>query len=342
MVNKMKLNLLFLCFAFFTLNIAEALSAPNGFEQIKQRQYVACGTSADYPALAWQKDGQWYGFDADICRAIAHAFLGDPGKFKMIPIKKKNIGKALNSSKIDVMLGNSSLLSSEEVSLFVTPVDTLYYDRQIFAAREKRKAKSMHDFKEKKVCVIANSNASVFLNEYNQKQALGFKILPLNSLMELKEAFYTNRCELVTDSEIFLHHTISDINAKNKAEILPEKVAYIPIKAYTAGNNPYLNIAIRWILNALKLAEASDINSQNIQIFTASKNPSIQNLIGANPKTWTKLGLNPLWARDYISSYGNYRQIINRNIGEGSELNLNIRQNNLINKGGFLVSQPFI
>lgn len=341
MVNKMKLKSLFFFLLLLCLSFNTAI-ANTKTSSIKQRQYIACGISQDHKSLAYKKNGQWHGFDADICRAIASAFLDNPERFKLIPVSRNNIGKALNSGQIDIMLGNSSLSSSEEVSLYVTPVDTLYYDRQIFAAREKRTAQSMRDFEGSKVCVMRDSTASIFLDEYNQKHALGFKILQMPSLISLKEAFYTNRCELISDSEIYLKHIISDVKTSNPAEILPEEIAYIPIKAYTAGNNPNLNIAMRWIINALKLADTANISSQNITTFLASKNPSVQNLLGIEPKTWQKLHLEPEWVQNYIPIFGNYQQILDRNIGALSKLNIDIKQNNMIEKGGFLISQPFI
>ena len=341
MVNKMNLRLLFLALSLASL-AANASAADMGTTIMKRRQYIACGTDSEYRSLAYKQDGRWKGFDADICRAVAAAVLDNPERIKLIPVKKEDIGKALNSGKIDIMLGHSSLSSTDEAKLYVTPVDTLYFDRQIFASRQLSDAKSMRDFAGKKVCVLRNSSSAAFLNEYNQKYALGFKILEMPSLTAAKEAFYLKRCDLITGSEIYIKTIVADLQAKEPAEILPEEIAYLPIKAYSAGSSPTLNIAMRWIINALKLAYSSDITSQNINTFKATKSQSLQNLLGFKPKAWQKLGLEPEWVRDYISVYGNYQQILERNIGKESSLQLSIKQNDLIEKGGFLAAQPFI
>ncbi len=340
MVKKMTLKSLFFIFCGVLLS-GQAFGA-QAFSQIKERQYVACGTSRDYQALAYIKDKELKGFDADLCRAFAAAFLGDPGKFKLIPVAKSNIGQALNSGKIDVMLGHSSLTSSEEAKQFVTPVDTLFFDRQVFASRTAKDATSMRDFADTKVCVLRNSEAKTFLGEYNQKYALGLNIIEFPNLTKLKEAFYLKRCDLITGDEIFVKNIVSSLKAKEPAQVLPEEIAYIPIKAYSAGNNPSINIAMRWIINALKLASASKITSQNINTYAATKSPSIQNLLGIKPQAWQKLGLTPSWADYYIKSYGNYTEILDRNIGQNSELKLDIKQNDLIDNGGFLSYQQFI
>lgn len=340
MVKKMSLK-----FVFFTLTAflwTTAALADDGFSHIRKRQYVACGIGTEYKPLAYRQDNVWHGFDADICRAVAAAVFGDAERIKLISVKESAIGKALNSGKIDVMLGHSSLTAAEEASQYVIPVDILYMDRQVFASRQKTDARSMRDFTGSNVCVVRDSAAAAFLEEYNQKYALGFNILQQASPTKVKEAFYLNRCDLISDGEIFINGIVADLKSNNPAAVLPEEVAYIPVKAYTAGNNATLNIALRWIINALKLADNADITSQNVDIFNATKSRSLQNLLGIREEAWVKLGLEPEWLRKYLPIYGNYHQILERNFGTDSSLHLDTTPNNLIGRGGFLSFQPFI
>ena len=341
MVNKMHLKFTFVICLIICLSV-NSFAADYKTSFIKQRQHVSCGISLDYKALAYQKNKIWYGFDADICRAVAAAVLDNPESFKLIPIKKENIGKALNSGQIDLMLGHSSLSSSEEISQYVTPIDTLYYDRIIFASRTPKEAQSMRDFSNARVCVLRNSAAASFLIEYNQQHALGFKSLELPDLLSLKEAFSLKRCELIIGSEIFIKDLVINLKSEEQPQLLPEEVAYLPIKAYSAGNAPSLNISFRWIINALKQAYAANMTSRNIQTFISTPSHSLQNLLGITPKAWQKLNLDPEWVKYYLPKYGNYQEILNRNIGQDSSLQLNIKQNDLAEKDGLLSYQPFI
>ncbi|MBR2923170.1 MAG: transporter substrate-binding domain-containing protein [Alphaproteobacteria bacterium] len=337
----MKLKFLFLSLIttfFSNIVFADELL----LNDITARQYVICGTSPEYTSLAYKQDNRIEGFDADICRAFATAIFNDSENFKLVPIKRKDIGKALNSGKIDIMLGHSSLSSTEEALFNVLPVDTLYYDKQIFVSRIQTESSSMNKFAKNKVCVLRNSNASTFVNEYNHKHALGFKILEFPTLDSLKEGFYTNRCELASDSEIFINDFVRNIKTSQPTQILPEVITYIPIRAYTAGNTPQINIAFRWIINALKLAYSNGITSQNIDTYYATKSLSLQNLLGINKKAWNVLGIHPDWLKTYINNIGNYKQIMDKNIGEKSRLKINNPQNELIENDGLLVVQPFI
>ena len=340
MVNKMNLKLIFS--TIFLLGISSPAFADLSFSNILHRQYVACGTNSEYPELAQKKDGQIEGFDADICRAFAAAVFGDASRFKMISVKPSAIGSYLNSGKIDVMLGNTLLSPTQEATFNVLPVDTLYFDRQIFASRTKQDASSMRDFSSAKVCILRSSSSSASIKEYNQKHALGLRFLEMPDLASAKEAFYLKRCELIGGSELFIKSIVANLNSKSPAALLPEQVTSLPIKAYSAANTPSLNIAFRAVINALKLAASADITSQNVDTFAATKSPSLQNLLGLDQHAWSALGLNPQWAKDYIKNYGNYHQILERNFGASSPFDLELNHDNPTGNGEFLDYQPFI
>lgn len=339
-VNKMNLKLIFS--TIFLISFSSIAHADPNFSHILHRQYVACGTNVEYPELSQRQEDQLQGFDVDICRAFAAAMFGDSSRFKMVPVKPNSIGAYLNSGKIDVMLGNTSLSAAQEYAMNVLPIDTLYFDRQIFASRTKQDASSMRDFSGANVCVLRNSASSALVKEYNQKYALGLRFLEMPDLLSGKEAFYLKRCELIGGSEIFIKSIISDLKSQSPATALPENIAYLPIKAYSAGDNPSLNIAFRWVLNALKLAQSADISSQNIDTFSSTKSPSLQNLLGLDQQAWSSLKLNPQWVKDYIKTYGNYHQILERNFGSLSKFGLDLQPNDLTDHGGFLHYQPFI
>jgi hypothetical protein len=200
----------------------------------------------------------------------------------------------------------------------------------------------MKEFAQKNVCVLKNSNASIFLKEYNNKHALGFNIIELPDLLSLKETFYTNRCELASDSEVFINDFVKGVATNDPAQILPETITYIPVRAYTAANASQLNTSFRLIINALKLAHSLGISATNIDTYNASKSISVQNLLGINQKPWMSMGLYPNWVKTYINGYGNYIQMLDRTIGKSSKLEIENPQNELIENGGLLISQPFI
>ena len=341
MINKMILkSFLYLFFALFITKTVFAADVGNVL--IQQRHHVVCGIDREYKTLAYQKEGSWQGLDADICRAIAAAVIGDAESFKLLPVAKENIGGALNSGKIDIMLGHQTLSAAEEASQNIIPVDTIYFDKVIFASRKTTDAQSMHDFANAKVCVLRNSNDLGLLKAYIEKNALSLKTLELPALSAAKEAFYLRRCDLISGGEIFIKSIVKDLKSEDMPEILPESIGILPIKAYSSPLSPRLNTSFRWIINALKLAASEDISSQNIDTFKASKNPSIRNLLGLDPALWNKMGLSTNWAEEYIKTYGNYNQLIDRHLTTDKSSETDFVPNNLLEKGGLITSVPFI
>ena len=55
------------------------------------------------------------------------------------------------------MLGGTPYSAGMEISSQATPVDVIYYDKQMFLARNADKAGSMEDYRGQKVCVVNNS-----------------------------------------------------------------------------------------------------------------------------------------------------------------------------------------
>jgi general L-amino acid transport system substrate-binding protein len=53
------------------------------------------------------------------------------------------------------------------------------------------------------------------------------------------------------------------------------------------------------------------------------------------------MGLPADWAYKAIKQVGNYRELFERNIGEGTRLGLARGQNRLWKDGGLLISPPF-
>ncbi len=341
MVNKMSLKISLLTALMVMFSIG-ADAADIGFSAIKQRQRLICGVDLDYPYLAKKQDGRSEGFDADMCRAFTLSILKDADSFTLLPIKSDKIGAALNSGKIDVMLGHNELSSPTEAQNYITPLDIIYYDRLVFAARQKKDdAASMKDYAGSKVCVMADSPAYDYLVRYNAKYALGFSYIKFPYSAAVKEAFYLRRCDLLAGDEIFVTSVVKDLH-NNEAQVLPEEFGLVAVKYYVSAANNTLSIALRSVVNALKMAGQLDINSNNFAIFKSDATPSVQNMMGENITYWQKLGLSPEWLSKYIENYGNYNDLIERGFGALSPLKIDSKINLPYSQGGMITSRPLL
>ena len=338
----MKFSAIFFSLLLFAAFPARAEDA--GLRFIKSRGYIICGTDLSSQTLAYKdEDGIWAGIDADICRNFAAAIFGNDENFRLKDIPSNQAATALDRNQADIMLGNLTLSARQEITSPAAAMDTLYYDRQVFASRRETDATSMEAFKGAKVCVLDKSVDMANLNEYNHKYAMEFKMLAFPNMNAAKQAFYLNRCDLISGSEVYLRGLSKNLVSKNNTvKILPEVIAYRPIYAYSAKSNPSLRIIGKWILNAPKLAEQQGIDSKNSDAFIGVRDSSLKNLLGLDDRLWKAFGLQPDWVGKMLKQRGNFGETYERNLGSESPLQIERDKNYLIEKGGLISAQPFI
>lgn len=300
---------------------------------------IRCGTNLSITSYARYKDGKWSGIDADFCRIFAQALLGDSEKFELVHVEKDNISNALNSKTIDVMLSGAPASADFEVSGNASNAGLLYYDYQMFMTRDET-SDDLEDYRGKKICVASDSEYYQTADDYNQNYNLGFHYLKFDNFSGAKQAFLLKRCELMTAGSLELRG-LSNMGLKNK-KILPHKIALHPVYAYVQNNNNTVRLAVKWILNALYLAEQYDINAKNLDYHLAGNSLEISNLLGKDERLWAKLGIRPQWLRDVIKKFGNYSDIFERNFGKDSEYSLDRNEGKLLKDGGIIHPLPFI
>ena len=327
------------------LAATEAFAADAGLRYIGSRGLIRCGTDLSTRSYAYKDEEKvWRGIDADLCRVFSMAIFGNSGSFEMIDVQDNEISKALSSNKIDIMFGNNAMNASYEINSKANAVDIIYYDKQVFLAKPlEEEATSMAAYKGSNVCAVKNSEDLNNIYEYNRKFEAEFKPLSFINAAKAKEAFFLNRCPLLTANEIYLKGLAQSVVTKDKSmEILPEIVAYRPIYAYVNKENITLRIVSKWILNALLLAEAQNITSKNVDVFIGLTDNSTRNLLGAEKKLWLDFGLKPDWVQKAVRELGNYGEIYERNLGKDSDNKIERDKNNLIENGGLMKYQPFI
>lgn len=327
------------------LAATEAFAADAGLRYIGSRGLIRCGTDLSTRSYAYRDEEKvWRGIDADLCRVFSMAIFGNSGSFEMIDVQANEISKALSSNKIDIMFGNNAMNASYEINSKANAVDIIYYDKQVFLAKPlEEEATSMAAYKGSNVCAVKNSEDLNNIYEYNRKFEAEFKPLSFINAAKAKEAFFLNRCPLLTANEIYLKGLAQSVVTKDKSmEILPEIVVYRPIYAYVNKENITLRIVSKWILNALLLAEAQNITSKNVDVFIGLTDNSTRNLLGAEKKLWLDFGLKPDWVQKAVRELGNYGEIYERNLGKDSDNKIERDKNNLIENGGLMKYQPFI
>jgi len=79
---------------------------------------------------------------------------------------------------------------------------------------------------------------------------------------------------------------------------------------------------VKWTLYAMINAEELGITSKNVDEALKSKKPDVMRLVGTEGSYGEDLGLTKDWAVRIIRHVGNYGEIYDRNVGDGSKLKI--------------------
>jgi general L-amino acid transport system substrate-binding protein len=74
--------------------------------------------------------------------------------------------------------------------------------------------------------------------------------------------------------------------------------------------------------------------------MTKNDNPEIKRMLGSEGKFGEAIGLTNDWAFRIIKHVGNYGEIFEKNVGQGSPLKIQRGQNALWTKGGLQYAPP--
>ncbi len=118
----MKIDWSAFCLATLVLMFAvlPQVEAGEVLDSVKARGKLRCGVSEDIPGFSERDaDGRWRGLDADFCRAVAAAVLSDPEKVEFVPLRASARFPALQTRRIDLLLGNTTWTLTREAVLKV-------------------------------------------------------------------------------------------------------------------------------------------------------------------------------------------------------------------------------
>ena len=122
--------------------------------------------------------------------------------------------------------------------------------------------------------------------------------------------------------------------------MLPEIISKEPFGlAVRHGDNQWGDL-VRWVHYALVNAEEFGVTKANVDQMTKSDNPEIKRLLGTEGKFGEAVGLTNDWVVRIVKHMGNYGEIFERNIGEGSPLKIKRGLNALWIKGGLQYGIP--
>lgn len=312
-------------------------------DDVKKKGYIQCGVSTGLPGFSAPDDrGLIQGIDADTCRAVAAAVLGDSSKVRFSKLTAKERFAALASGEIDILNRNTTWSMHRDTALGLNFAGVNYYDGQGFLVKKELGVSSAKELDGATVCIQAGTTSELNLSDYFRANGMQFKAITYDTSDQTRSGFEANRCDILTSDRSQLAALRLGLKNPSSAVVLPETISKEPLgPVVREGDDQWFNI-VKWTLNAQINAEEMGITSANVDQHANDKNatPGVKRLLGKEGNFGAKIGLSDDWAYKAIKQVGNYGEMFERTVGSGSPLNLARGVNNLWSKGGILYAPP--
>lgn len=312
-------------------------------DAVKARGELRCGVSEGIAGFSEQDaSGQWRGLDADFCRAVAAAVLGDPNKVRFVPLKASARFPALLSRKIDLLVRNTSWTLTREALLKLQFPGVLFYDGQGFLVAKSAGIGALADLNGATICVEKGTTHEQHLVDYFVARGLVAKPLVIDSSAGVATAFFAGKCRAYTSDGAQLAAVLARSPGVAKDfVILKERISREPLGPVVQGGDVEWATLVRWVLFTLIVAEEHGVTHANIDaVLQKSQGAAARLVSGKDERLARALGVRSDWVVQAIKAVGNYGEMYERNLGKGSALNLERGLNRLWTEGGILYAPP--
>ena len=310
---------------------------------VKAKGFVQCGVNISLAGFSNpDASGNWTGLDVDLCKAIAAAVFGDATKVKFTPLSAKDRFTALQSGEIDVLARNTTWSIGRDSQLGFDFRAVNYYDGQGFMVKKELGVKSALELNGASVCVQAGTTTELNLADYFRSNNMDYKPVVFEAKEEADAAYNAGRCDAYTTDASGLYSIRLKMANPDDHTVLPEIISKEPLGPAVRQNDSRWFDIVSWAHYATVAAEEFGITQANVDEMKSSDNPDIKRFLGeeAESTIGADLGLPKDWAVQIVKAVGNYGEIFERNVGQGSPLKIDRGINAQWTKGGLQYAPP--
>lgn len=318
---------------------AQQAAGPDTVAAIRARGSLICGVSINAAGFALPDSrGEMRGLDADACRAVAAAILGDASKVRFVPTTSQVRFTALQSGEVDMLARNTTWTLGREAQLGLAFASINFYDGQGFMVKQSAGVTSARQLDGATVCVQPGTTTELNLADFFRTHRMRFTPVVIEQPEEIRQAFRSGRCDAYTnDASSLASFRAAEGPAGEQYILLPEIISKEPLGAVVRKGDWRFFDIVRWSHFAMITAEEHGITSRNIDQFMTSTNPDIQRLLGRSGDFGRAMGIDNEWAVRIIRQVGNFGEAWERNI---TPIGVPRGINNLWTKGGLQYAPP--
>ena len=328
---------------YLFLNVGLAHSDESVLDAIRERGFVKCAIGNRLVGDTRIGTEGYEGFFPEFCRVAALAVFGDRNAVQMSPVLIRAGLKSIAEGEVDIYVSNVTWTFSRDFVLELTPAAVLFYDGQGFMSHRGTINDRLQDVPDASVCVSRATTTIGNLEDYIAQHGLGWSVMAFESSQGRNDAFFARRCDLLTTDRFALATMRSSAFDDPENYVMHEEtISKEPLVAYVSTRDMVWVNIVRWSILATVLAEEKDITQSNLVSHLESTDPETRRLLGLEEVEGTAVaGLAPDWARNVIAGAGNYGEIFDRYLGQGSPMKMDRGLNRLWRDGGLMISPPY-
>ena len=294
--------------------------------EIQARGSLRCGVSTAAIGFAEpQDDGSYIGFDADYCRALAAAVLGDASAVEFVGTTAAERFNVLAAGEVDVLFRNTTWTQSRDTEIGGDFGPTTFYDGQQIMGKADfgfTDASTLVDVDGARLCTNAGTTTEKNITEGARTVGAEIELVTVENFPEAMDLFRAGSCDLVTtDGSALFGHRYAAVQNGEIAEgewiIFPTTpISKEPLGPMYRQNDSQWADVVNWLVYILIIADEKGITSENIDEMVANPpDPEAGRLLGVgDDELQTKMGLAADAYAQAIRQVGNYDEIYVNNL----------------------------
>lgn len=290
-------------------------------DAVISRGTLKCGVSGAAVAFSeTQPDGSQTGFDADYCRAVAAAVLGDSEAVEFVALTAAERFTAVQTGEVDVLIRNTTWTQSRDTDVGMDFGPTTYYDGQQLMARASdgfSNASGIGDIDGAVVCTNAGTTTEKNIADAADAASVSITLNTFEDFDIVTDNFINGACDIITTDGSGL--------VGRKAQQQPDGEEWVifpatPISKEPLGptygqNDSAWADAINWTVYATIIADENGVTSANVdEMVSNPPTAEIGRLLGGEGELQTVMGLPADAFYQVIKQVGNYDEIYARNL----------------------------
>ena len=288
---------------------------------VQNRGRLVCGVSGTRVIFSeTQPDGSVVGVDADYCRAVAAAVLGDAGALEFVSLTTGERFVALQTGHIDVLFRSTTWTQSRDSEVGLDFGPTIYYDGQQLMARASddfSPSSELADITGAVVCALAGTTTEKNVSDAAEVAGIDITVNTFEDFDIVTTNFTQGACDVVTaDGSALAGRKAKQQPDDQEWVIFPAKpISKEPLAPVYAQNDSRFADVINWVVYATIIADEKGITQDNVDAMVADPpDAEAARLLGVEGELQTAMGLAPDAFYQAIKQVGSYNDIFERHL----------------------------